>query len=83
MSIQPDGGLRPGEGWGGLGPCPCLFAEGCGEVVHCEAVGTEEVGGGGIAAHRAGRDMGRRVGEAREDEHAVGGEFARVFAEGS
>lgn len=51
---------------GGLGPCPRLFAEGGGEVVQDEAVGTEEVGGGGIAAHRAGRDVGRRVGEARE-----------------
>ena len=75
-----DAPRTPDGGW--LEPRLRLFAERGGEVVHREAVGAKEVGGGRVASHGKGRDMGRRVGEARKNEQSVGGEFARVFGRG-
>lgn len=51
------------------------------EVVHGEAVGAELVRGGEMLANVAGGNR-RSVGEAREDEQAVGGELARIFRRG-
>ena len=50
----------------------------CREVVHREAVGAELTRGGEMLANVAGGNR-RSVGEAREDEQAVGGELARIF----
>ena len=56
-------------------------AERGGEVVHGEAVGAKLVRGGEMLANVAGGNR-RGVGEARENEQAVGGEFARIFRRG-
>ena len=51
------------------------------EIVHGEAVGAELARGGEMLANVAGGNR-RSVGEAREDEQAVGGELARIFRRG-
>lgn len=56
-------------------------AERGGEVVHGEAVGAKLVRGGEMLANVAGWNR-RGVGEARENEQAIGGEFARIFRRG-
>ena len=75
--------------WGSGAPEPCLrgalcayaTTQLCREIVHREAVGAELARGGEILANVAGGHR-RGVGEAREDEQAVGGELARIFRRG-